>query len=229
MEKNSSALFYNDIEDEDEEDIEEDFDDENDDVEMNLSQEEAEGKASRAPKLQIKFPNFMPKKLNEHIVTMSDDESDDFEENKLEIDEAYIEQDEDAQKSITRENVQEDVVNEESNESNLEPGEVPKAHKEQTTGEPNLLLELSRAASMVEVGVTNKANQNAEIKSEEIAEELSPSKAKRVKLNNESITSSTATTPPRSTRSTSGQTPVKMSLELFDRTVTRSATKRTSK
>lgn len=104
----SSALFYNDIEDEDEED----FEDENeDDAEMNLSQESdfeplIEESANSKKKLQIKFPNFMPKQhpnannnnseinANQHIVTMSDDESvsDDMEENKLEIDETFSEQ-----------------------------------------------------------------------------------------------------------------------------------------
>lgn len=107
----SSALFYNDIEDEDDEDIDDDFEEENeDDAEMNLSQEsDFEAlieKSAGKKKLQIKFPNFTPKKqlsspstnggetnTNQHIVTMSDDESsDDMDENKLEIDETYSEQ-----------------------------------------------------------------------------------------------------------------------------------------
>lgn len=248
LEKCSSALFYNDIEDEDEEDIEDDFEDE-DDVEMNLSQEsdfEADKSAGKK-KLQIKFPNFTPKKSvasnsnennNQHcIVTMSDDESDDMYENKLEIDESFTEQKDQFDKEVSaKEETSEvsPVSNEDSNESNLEPGEVRKNVKPNSSirDDTDLLLELSRAASIVEVDTTSAVPKKVD--EPKISEPntpiedsiTTPSKAKRAKFTTEASTS----TPTRATRSTSGQgSASRAPIELPERTLTRSATKRKSK
>lgn len=248
LEKCSSALFYNDIDDEDEEDIEDDFEDEND-VEMNLSQEsdfEADKSAGKK-KLQIKFPNFTPKKSvvsnnNENnkqhcIVTMSDDESDDMDENKLEIDESFTEQKDQFDKEVSTQEETSEVLpvsNEDSNESNLEPGEVRKNIKPNSSlrDDSHLLLELSRAASIVEDDTTSAVPQKVDdLKKSEpntLIEDLitTPSKAKRAKFTTEAST----TTPARATRSSSGQgSAIKATIELPERTVTRSATKRKSK
>lgn len=204
LEKCSNALYFNDNEEDDEE-IEEDFEDED---EFNFSQEEDEKleKPKSNKKLQIKFPSFTPKKssVNEHIVTMSDDESDSYEENKLEIDESFSDQKEKTEEKTDETIIknEEEMITEESNESNLEPGEVRRTNdKKEKSDQSNLLLALSRAATLVE-----------DIKKTGESEESSPSKAKKAKLSIES-------SPARSTRSSSNT-----ATKIESRTVTRSTT-----
>lgn len=128
------------------------------------------------------------------------------------------------------ETVLQQASNEDSNESCLEPGEVPKAVKSEskptTSDDTNLLLELSRAATVIEVDATSPIKIDENRKSEPVimpTEDLTPSKAKRARLTNEA-------TPIRATRSSSGHNSAsKVVAELPERTLTRSAAKRKSK
>lgn len=169
LEKCSNTFYYNDIEDEDEEEIEEEFEDDDDEL-NNLSQDSEVENSKKSKKLRIKFSSFKKsnRSLNsEHIVTMSDDETDDCEDNKLKIDETNTEQKDDTEKAASKNDV---VMSEDSNESNLEPGEIRKVNNKDKNASSNLLLELSRAANLVE-DVKLAGN-----------DETSPSKAKRQKI-----------------------------------------------
>lgn len=99
---------------------------------------------------------------------------------------------------------------------------MPKAIKPASTisDDTKLLLDVSKAA--VDASTTSTTKVDETHKSEPI-EDSTPSKAKRAKLTNEG-------TPTRATRSSSGQGSAnKVVVELPERTVTRSATKRKSK
>ena len=129
--------FHNGEEDEEDDDDEEEEDDEEED-EISENDEDIDAATG---KLQVKFPFFNTSvKSNEEleedeaeekeakvIMTMSDDEN-----SKLEIDESG---------GAVAES-------EDSNESNLEPGEIRKSSRKHA--HLNRLLELSRAASLVE-------------------------------------------------------------------------------
>lgn len=100
-----------------------------------------------------------------------------------------------------------------------------KPESKSTSDDRNLFLELPRAATVIEVDATSTTKIDDENKpiSMPTEESTTPSKAKRAKLTNE-------TTPTRATRSSSGQgSASKVDVELPERTVTRSASKRKSK
>lgn len=221
LEQCSNTFYYNDIEDEEDEDMDEDFEEDDDEELNNLSiDDEANAKSK---KLLIKFPTHAATKskqdvvTNEHIVTMSDDESDYLEENNLEIDESYdaeeknrkdqLDQESDAT-AASKEAEKTDTIAMESDESNLEPGEVRKQSKineKPLEIEPKeSLLELSKVANLFD---SQKKHLNTE--------ELTLSKAKRQRVASDQ--------PTRSTRSSNVVTKIET------RTVTRSANKRKSK